>query len=44
MNPGTVTVSVTGDSMRAYTDEGSLAPVMTLKARHPSTYVPILLA
>src|SRR5262249_46542199 len=32
LHPGTVTVSVTNDSMRAYTDASSLAPVTTSKA------------
>nr|WP_062338842.1 phosphodiester glycosidase family protein [Herbidospora sakaeratensis] len=31
LNAGTVTVSVTNDSMRAYTDDGSLAPITTSK-------------
>ncbi|WP_198168985.1 phosphodiester glycosidase family protein [Herbidospora daliensis] len=31
LNPGTVTVTVTNDSMRAYTDDSSLAPITTSK-------------
>ncbi|MFJ8581000.1 phosphodiester glycosidase family protein [Micromonospora sp. NPDC093277] len=31
LRPGSVTVSVTNDSMRAYTDDGSLAPITTSK-------------
>ncbi|WP_189315119.1 phosphodiester glycosidase family protein [Streptomyces brasiliensis] len=31
LRPGTVTVSVTNDSMRAYTDDSSLAPLTTSK-------------
>ncbi|MEU6343400.1 phosphodiester glycosidase family protein [Streptomyces sp. NPDC046977] len=31
LNPGTVTVTVTNDSMRPYTDDASLAPITTSK-------------
>ncbi len=31
LNPGSVTVTVTNDSMRAYTDDNSLAPITTSK-------------
>ncbi|WP_169807538.1 phosphodiester glycosidase family protein [Herbidospora mongoliensis] len=31
LNPGSVTVTVTNDSMRAYTDDSSLAPITTSK-------------